>query len=152
MGESFRDAKPANAMHRPRGELSDDLTLGEIQELLFDVQSRQEEKVIEHGQILEDFLEAEDEWKAHEARVLILIRDRLAAQKPDDKNKEKSSADLREAEILTSLNEEGITGRTLRRKWRLMEERLKQADRYCKTLESRGRFLQSLAANIRDIA
>lgn len=164
MGDSFWDAKPvakskgANTSRSlpgaPSGDqsISDDLSLYEVQRLLFDVQSRQEEAVLNHGALIDEYIEAEANWKAHESRILIGIRDRLARQDPNDKNKEKSSQDLREAEVMNSVDETGEhTGRELYRRYRLYEERVKQADRFCKTLDARGRFLQSLAANLREV-
>jgi hypothetical protein len=159
MSESFWDAKPARRQKASESPsvhsegVSDDISLVEVQRLLFDVQSRQEEAVLKHASLIDDYIDAEEAWKSHQSRILLGIRDRIARQDPNDKNREKSSQDLREAEVMAARDETGENkGSELYRAYRLMEERVRSADRYCKTLADRGRFLQSLAANLREIS
>jgi hypothetical protein len=156
VSESFYNAKPIKGKPLGAGpidsdniEIDDSLNMYEIQKLLFDVQSKMEDTVRQRGALLNELLEAEDAWKAHESRVIILVRDRIMSQDPTDKNKEKTSTDLRSAEVLQERNEEGVMGKTLHRAYRGAEVRVEQYDSYIRVLEKRGSLLQTLASNLR---
>lgn len=150
--ESWRDARPVRKTKDLEDmEVTDELTMYQVQRLLYDVQDKMEDSTRRLAGLIDEYVDAETNWKAHQARVLLHIKDRIASQPADAKSKEKSSSDLREAEVMNTLDEEGTSGRTLYRRYRLLEEQVRIADRSCRTLEKRGSLLQTLAANLRDV-
>ncbi len=147
---SFYDAKKRppskSGMNTPNPDGSyDHLSLGQIQMLIYEVQAAQEESVEALAALIDEFVEAESTWKAHSSKVSLVIRDRMID------TREKSSADLREAEIFETRSEEGELGLVLYKNYRLLEERVKVADKHYRMLEKRGGLLQTLSANLRDV-
>lgn len=153
MSDGRESAKPASQRDPsmlgevdPEADEHENLNMQQVEYLLYQVQKEQESAVRGLAKLIREKVDAEADWKQHQSRQMILIRDRISRG-----SGEKSSQDLREAEILQSLDEEGTKGITLWRRYNLLEERVKQGDRYCRTLEKRGSILQTLAANLRDV-
>jgi len=151
MGESFYDAKPADwaETEDPAAEAKIDgtLTLGQIQKLLYFVQDRQEWAVRRMSTLIDEMGDAEEAWLAHESTQSVLIKHRL----DQEGNKEKTSDKLRHSEMLKERNEEGVPGLKLYMAYRRSEDKVKNADRYCKMLEKRGSLLQTLNGNLKNI-
>lgn len=151
--ETFYDAKPVKSGTKtsditdPLQEIDDELTLAQIQKLLYLVQDREEWAVRRMATLYDEKSDAEEAWLAHESVQLILIKDRLDSED----SKEKSSDKLRQAEIFQARDEEGNKGLALYKAWQAAENKLKVADRYCKMLESRRSALQTLNGNLKNV-
>lgn len=143
--ESFYDAKPQGG-RTSYGHEQDIPSLGVIEKRMLEIEEEQVKAIDKHGEVSKKASVAKSNWEDHRDTVLTIIKDRVS------RTGEKSSEDLRNAEVATTLSEGGESGKELRRTYYNTQSHLRHIETYLTSLRSRMSGLQTLAANIRNIA